>query len=392
MVMTKSRPAFKRITRASLREDYSRQSSKPRVDREAGIIYGLKICGLSSDNGRDYLPATLKEAAPLYEGKPCYTDHREDGQTRSWAEDIGLWRGVKFVEGQGLFGDLHGDKLSDDFQRLMGRAESLHENIGFSHDAEGDTEVRDGRLVVTKITEVNSVDIVADPATTRGLFEHKGKAMKKWTFKGLLESVKKTFTGDKLLATKKLLEDDDMVDPLAVEVDEPAGDPEDALSDGFKQGMYACVDAFVAGEMDLGAALGKLKELAKAHDKLVDAGGGVDEEDGEEEEKPVMEADDDEEDDDEEDKKKTESRLARLERREEYRNLCESIDFYPTKADLDDLVKIEDRKTAKRFAESLKAADGKQPKKPDGPRSRGTGGFKEAKELDLEAAKSRCLI
>ncbi len=43
--------------------------------------------------------------------------------------------------------------------------------LGFSHDARGPSKFRNGRVVVESIDQVLSVDLVANPATTSGLFE-----------------------------------------------------------------------------------------------------------------------------------------------------------------------------------------------------------------------------
>jgi hypothetical protein len=43
--------------------------------------------------------------------------------------------------------------------------------VGLSHDAVGTGYTKDGVFQVQKVIEVKSVDIVADPATTQGLFE-----------------------------------------------------------------------------------------------------------------------------------------------------------------------------------------------------------------------------
>lgn len=54
----------------------------------------------------------------------------------------------------------------------MWDAEYAPENVGFSHNILArTTPQQDGTLLVEEITKVRSVDLVADPATTRGLFE-----------------------------------------------------------------------------------------------------------------------------------------------------------------------------------------------------------------------------
>ncbi len=58
---------------------------------------------------------------------------------------------------------------------MLWDAEHAPENVGFSHNVEARTVRRGERVVVEAITRVQSVDLVADPATTRGLFEsHRG--------------------------------------------------------------------------------------------------------------------------------------------------------------------------------------------------------------------------
>ena len=56
-------------------------------------------------------------------------------------------------------------------EQLKWDAENASENVGFSHDVMARVSRRGGKAVVEEITRVVSVDLVADPATTRGLFE-----------------------------------------------------------------------------------------------------------------------------------------------------------------------------------------------------------------------------
>ncbi len=144
------------------------------VDRDKSVIRGIKILGLESKNGRSYSPAGIKAAMSLYEGVRVNVNHPAKGETnkpRSYADRMGSIKNVSFVEGQGLFGDYHLNpkhKLAD---QLLWDAENAPENVGFSHNAEGRCAKRDGKTVVESIISVTSVDLVADPATTRGLYE-----------------------------------------------------------------------------------------------------------------------------------------------------------------------------------------------------------------------------
>ena len=50
-------------------------SSAVRVDRENGIIRGVRIIGLTSRNGRRYKPEALRQSIGLYEGVRVFQNH-----------------------------------------------------------------------------------------------------------------------------------------------------------------------------------------------------------------------------------------------------------------------------------------------------------------------------
>jgi hypothetical protein len=144
-----------------------------RVDREAGVIRGVKILGIESQNGRSYLPEALSAAAPLYEGAKVNVNHPKTapGAPRDYQDRIGAIHGVVLRQGDGLFADFHFNPQHALAGQLVWDAEHAPENVGFSHNVLAKTARRGERLVVEGITKVQSVDLVADPATTRGLFE-----------------------------------------------------------------------------------------------------------------------------------------------------------------------------------------------------------------------------
>jgi hypothetical protein len=144
-----------------------------RVDRAAGVIRGVKILGLHSRNGREYLPEALGRAAALYEGAKVNVNHPKGSALapRDYQDRIGVVRGVEARPGEGLFGDLHFNPKHALAEQLIWDAEHAPENVGFSHNVQARTARRDDLLVVEEITRVQSVDLVADPATTRGLYE-----------------------------------------------------------------------------------------------------------------------------------------------------------------------------------------------------------------------------
>ena len=144
-----------------------------RVDRQAGVIRGVKVLGLESRNGRCYLPETLAQAAPLYEDAKVNVNHPKGNPAgpRDYQDRIGTIRYVSLHDGEGLFGDFYFNPKHALAEQLMWDAEHAPENVGFSHNVEARVGRRGERVVVEAITRVQSVDLVADPATTRGLFE-----------------------------------------------------------------------------------------------------------------------------------------------------------------------------------------------------------------------------
>lgn len=144
------------------------------VDRKAGIIRSVKVLGHTSQNGRQYTPDAIRQAAPLYENVMVNIDHPDGEPTdqRSAYDRFGKLVRVRYVEGKGLFADLEYLKTHPMAARVCEAAESMPEAFGMSHNAEGEGEKnKDGVFVVSKITEVRHVDLVADPATTKSLSE-----------------------------------------------------------------------------------------------------------------------------------------------------------------------------------------------------------------------------
>jgi hypothetical protein len=144
-----------------------------RVDRQKGVIRGVKVLGLESRNGRSYLPEALAQAAALYEDAKVNVNHAKGNPNapRDYQDRIGAIRNVAVRAGEGLFGDFCFNPKHALAEQLLWDAEHAPENVGFSHNVEARVGRRGERVGVEAITRVASVDLVADPATTRGLFE-----------------------------------------------------------------------------------------------------------------------------------------------------------------------------------------------------------------------------
>ena len=157
-----------------LQEFVDSGSQRLRVDRESGVIRGVKLLGLSSRNGRRYRETALAEAVALYEGAKVNINHPKGHplSPRDYQDRLGVVRGVQFRTGEGLFGDLHFNPRHALSEQLVWDAEHAPQNVGMSHNVLARTKQQGEETVVEAITKVQSIDLVADPATTNGLYEH----------------------------------------------------------------------------------------------------------------------------------------------------------------------------------------------------------------------------
>ncbi len=155
-----------------LQEFVTSRGAQVHVDAAAGIIRGVKLLGLESRNGRRYLPGALAQAAALYEGAKVNVNHPKGSPlaARDYQDRLGSIRNVR-TAADGLFGDLHYNPKHALAEQLAWDAQHAPENVGFSHNVEGRTSRSNGQTVVEAIVKVQSVDLVADPATTSSLYE-----------------------------------------------------------------------------------------------------------------------------------------------------------------------------------------------------------------------------
>ena len=89
---------------------------------------------------------------------------------RDYQDRIGAIRNVRF-EAESLFADFHFNPKHALAEQLAWDARHSPEHVGFSHNVQAKTHASGKELIVDAILEVQSVDLVADPATTGGLFE-----------------------------------------------------------------------------------------------------------------------------------------------------------------------------------------------------------------------------
>lgn len=222
------------------------QTSKPRINRDAGVIHDVKILGQTSRNGRQYSPKALREAAAFYEGIGVNTNHpsrQTPNVSRGVEEGVGWLESIQ-VKPDGVYGDLHVIKSHPLANTLFEIAERKPDRFGLSHNASGDVGEIGGSQLVESIKSVRSVDLVQNPATVKSLFESEDPvATKTVKFKTLIESlpvkIRKGFTA--------LLEMDGVPEvtadmPVEMPAEGAAPSADEAAKAAFKAAISAVLD------------------------------------------------------------------------------------------------------------------------------------------------------
>jgi hypothetical protein len=149
-----------------------------RIAKADGVIYGVVMINARSSNGahgRLYTSKALKQIAEMSEGLPAYMNHvpREQAfRPRDVREMIGSFKSVRFEESKSrVVGDLH--VVEHHRPLVFGLAAALYDTVGISLVSRGAMRLQNDVEIIEDIIAVRSGDLVSDPATTRGLFEHR---------------------------------------------------------------------------------------------------------------------------------------------------------------------------------------------------------------------------
>ena len=162
------------------------------VDREQGIVKGLKIMGMKSRRSdgtvkRVYTEEALSRAvkAGLFENVVVnYTPHTQEAMKvgtkdgRPVTETLGKVVNVKFVAGEGIVGDLLYLKSVSFSETFCEACERMPTVWGLSPMLDGEFRMEKDIQYVTKIEYVKSVDLVRNPATTQSLVESQDEGEK----------------------------------------------------------------------------------------------------------------------------------------------------------------------------------------------------------------------
>jgi hypothetical protein len=238
-----------------------------RVNREAGYIDGVLICGVQSRNGRDYPTAVLSRDYAKYENAPVNADHGDEstvGRRLGWFTDV---RPGSDGRPRGRLNVLKAHPLAESVFEAAERNPAL---FGMSHVAVCGTKRINGRETVESINKVLSIDLVADPATTTSLYEsfnpYQEQPMK---LRAYCEQVaaKWPAAAAKLKVVREMdgMDDVDMMDAPPVDVAPAMDDPVKAA---FMTAIRGLTDQLETDGITGDEFMKKVKELLKAHGKM----------------------------------------------------------------------------------------------------------------------------
>lgn len=150
-----------------------------KVDRAGNRLGGAKLLGALSKNGHRYSTKALQEAAELYRadgGVKVNLDHPDRKNLGAPRRVFDRWgkvdpASVRVVEGDGVYGDVLYNPEHERSAAIVWFAENMPDVLGFSHNGRGTTSGRPGAMTVESVRSIRHLDLVADPATTRGLYE-----------------------------------------------------------------------------------------------------------------------------------------------------------------------------------------------------------------------------
>lgn len=167
---------------------FSKIATKQRVDKAAGIIYGVSVIAKGLAVGHDVtidektLSQVKDTASQFKNGLKVRANHPKKGQDAPIESIIGALRAFR-IDGEKVVADLHLLKSDANYEKFLELAEEQPENFGLSIVFSGTPETEDD-VDYLRCTEIYACDLVDDPAANpTGLFskgacscEHCGKA------------------------------------------------------------------------------------------------------------------------------------------------------------------------------------------------------------------------
>jgi len=155
---------------------YEADFTEAKFERDSFTIKNVALLGPESSNKRRYTEKCLREAIPLFENVKAFVDHPSTEEQKTGRRSVRNLAG-KYTNARLEDGRVKADaKLlpNENGKLYMDIAENLPDIAGNSQNARGLWHKKDGIQIVEQITFIDSVDLVASPATTHGIFESQG--------------------------------------------------------------------------------------------------------------------------------------------------------------------------------------------------------------------------
>lgn len=246
---------------------------------DAPVIENVLLCGPVSRNRKRYLKeAFAGDRVKRYNGKPVKVTKKHGEANSLYEEQIGTVENARHRHDGMPIGDLVINPATEIARKFIWDAKNKPTACGMSHVAECDLRrASDGWDEVTELVEAISVDVIGagHAATVTSLAEG---AHMKTTLRAVIENCRPRLSEAKKALARKLLlvaEDDAGMGAMMdapVDASAEGTDPDQAITDAFKQAMHAQIDALLEGSHTLAELITKIRELGKAHGKLMGKG------------------------------------------------------------------------------------------------------------------------
>ncbi len=249
-----------------------------RSDPNRPKVVGALLCGRESANsflgdgkdrvqvkGRRYLQEAFSgERVKKYNGKPVFLNHpAKPHDHRDYRDKIAVVENARHRSDGMPVGDLAINPKHPHAEQFLWDAENSPNSCGMSHRAWFKWRTSsDNFAEAVELEEAISVDLVVDPATTSGVFEHKEKTMS--TFATLQEWLTRNpkSTADQILKVKKLAALGNYATRAVQEMDEGASG-EDGVTTAIKTAAAAEIEECMASASSPEAVKSCLKRLKK---------------------------------------------------------------------------------------------------------------------------------
>ena len=165
-------------TLRTLTEDRHSLPAGSSPTRERPVVKGVKVLGKTSRNGRNYPDSVMRKALEKYDGVMVNIDHPKGEGPIKYEARFGRLRNPRMGK-DGIYADLHYNPKHPLAEGFAWFAAEDPGAVGLSHNAQARTKMREGVEEVEEIVKVDSVDLVAEPASTAGLLESFSRVSKR---------------------------------------------------------------------------------------------------------------------------------------------------------------------------------------------------------------------